>query len=106
MKRANQWTGLVFFILLITAALPPAWGAPPAGPAATGQNVVAGYLENVAFEKPAGKERVILTVSKLSAFTAENPPGAAVVIRLENLYVPEGLRRSLVDPSLANVVRV
>jgi type IV pilus assembly protein PilQ len=106
MKGAKQTTGLVFFMLLITAALPQAWGAPPAGTEAAGQGVVAGYLENVAFEKPAGKERVILTVSKLSAFAAENPQGNAVVVRLENLFVPEGLRRSLEDPSLANVVRV
>jgi type IV pilus assembly protein PilQ len=107
MKQAIQWTRLVFFMLLMTATLPPAWGAPPAGPDATGATVVtAGYLENVAFEKPAGKERVILMVSKLSEFTAENPPGNAVVVRLENLFVPEGLRRSLEDPSLANVVRV
>jgi type IV pilus assembly protein PilQ len=107
MKRAIQWTRLVFFTLLMTAALTPAWGAPPAGPDAAGATVVtAGYLENVAFEKPAGKERVILTVSKLSEFTVENPPGNAVVVRLENLFVPEGLRRSLEDPSLANVVRV
>ncbi len=107
MKQAIQSTGLAFFMLLMTAALPPAWGAPPAGPDTTGATVVtAGYLENVAFEKPAGKERVILTVSKLSEVTVENPPGNAVVVRLENLFVPEGLRRSLEDPSLANVARV
>ena len=107
MKRAIQWTGLVCFVLLAAAAFPPAWGAPPAGPGATGAtDVTAGYLENVAFEKPAGKERVILSVSRLSEFVVENPPGNAVVVRLENLFVPEGLRRSLEDPSLANVVRV
>jgi type IV pilus secretin PilQ/predicted competence protein len=107
MKRAKQSTWLIFFMLFMTAALPPAWGAPPAGPDAIGPTVVnAGYLENVAFEKQPGKERVILTVSKLSEVAVENQPGNAVVVRLENLFVPEGLRRSLEDPSLTNVVRV
>ncbi|HBB17273.1 MAG TPA: hypothetical protein DCZ97_09870, partial [Syntrophus sp. (in: bacteria)] len=95
MKRAIQRTMLVFFMLLMTAALPPVWGAPPAGPDTPGKTVVtAGYLENVAFEKSPGKERVILTVSKLPETSVENPPGNAVVVRLENLFVPEGLRRS------------
>ncbi|MEW6334334.1 MAG: type IV pilus secretin PilQ [Thermodesulfobacteriota bacterium] len=106
MRRAMRSTWLVFFMLLMTAALLPAWGAPPPGPAATGQAVSAGYLENVAFEKQPGRERVILTVTKLPEFTVENPPGNTVVVRLENLFVPEGLRRSLEDPSLANVIRV
>ncbi len=106
MRRVIQSTWLVFFTLLVTATLPPAWGAPPTGPDATGARVTAGYLENVAFEKQPGRERVILTVSKLSEFTVENPPGNAVVVRLENLFVPEGLRRSLEDPSFVNVVRV
>jgi len=107
MKRAIQRTMLVFFMLLMTAALPPVWGAPPAGPDTPGKTVVtAGYLENVAFEKSPGKERVILTVSKLPETSVENPPGNAVVVRLENLFVPEGLRRSLEDPSLSNVVRI
>jgi len=106
MRRVIPSTWLVFFTLLVTAALPPAWGAPPTGPDATGARVTAGYLENVAFEKQPGKERVILTVSKLSEFTVENPPGNEVVVRLENLFVPEGLRRSLEDPSFVNVVRV
>lgn len=106
MRRAIQSTGLVFFMLLMTAAPPPAWGAAPATPGAAGPAVSAGYLENVAFEKLPGRERVILSVSKLSEVNVENPPGNAVVVRLEDLFVPEGLRRSLEDPSLANVVRV
>jgi type IV pilus assembly protein PilQ len=91
--------------VILTAALPPAWGASPAAPD-TSKQTVAGYLENVAFEKLQGKERVILTVSKQSGVTVENQPGNAVVVRLENLFLPEGLRRPLGDPTLANVLRV
>ncbi|MBU3932124.1 MAG: secretin and TonB N-terminal domain-containing protein, partial [Proteobacteria bacterium] len=106
MKRAIQWIWLVFLVAIMTAVLPPVWGAPPTAPDSAVQTVGAGYLENVTFEKLPGKERVTLTVSKQSGVTVENPPGNAVLVRLENLFVPEGLRRPLSDAALANVVRV
>ncbi|MBU1184631.1 MAG: secretin and TonB N-terminal domain-containing protein [Proteobacteria bacterium] len=106
MKRAIRWIWLVFLAAIMTAALPPVWGAPPAAPDSAVQTAGAGYLENVTFEKLPGKERVTLTVSKQSGVTVENPPGNAVLVRLENLFVPEGLRRPLSDAALANVVRV
>jgi type IV pilus assembly protein PilQ len=106
MKRAIQWIWLVFLAAIMTAALPPVWGAPPTAPDSAVQTVGAGYLENVTFEKLPGKERVTLTVSKQSGVTVENPPGNGILVRLENLFVPEGLRRPLSDAALANVVRV
>ena len=106
MKRAIQLIWLVFLAAIMTAALPPVWGAPPTAPDSAVQTGGAGYLENVTFEKLPGKERVTLTVSKQSGVTVENPPGSAVLVRLENLFVPEGLRHPLSDAALANVVRV
>jgi type IV pilus assembly protein PilQ len=106
MKRARQWTRLVFLLVTVTAVLPPEWSAPFAGSDAFAQTVSAGYLENVTFEKLPGKERVTLTVSKQSGVTVESQPGNAVLVRLENLFVPEGLRRSLDDPSLTTVMKV
>jgi len=106
MKRAIRWLWLVLLAAILTAVLPPVWGASPAAPDAAAQTAGAGYLENVTFEKLPGKERVTLTVSKQSGVTVENPPGSAVLVRLENLFVPEGLRRPLSDASLANIVRV
>jgi len=106
MKRAIQRAGLVFLMMIMTAILPPVWEAPAAAPDAAAGTVNAGYLENVTFEKLTGKERVTLTVTKLSGVTVENQPGNAVLVRMENLFVPEGLRRSLSDATLANVVRV
>ncbi|MCX5825201.1 MAG: secretin and TonB N-terminal domain-containing protein [Deltaproteobacteria bacterium] len=78
----------------------------PAAPDAAAQTVNAGYLENVTFERLPGKERVTLTVSKQSGVKVENLPGNAVQVSMENLFVPEGLRRPLEDPTLANIVRV
>jgi type IV pilus assembly protein PilQ len=106
MERAIRWAWLAFLAVIITTALPPAWGVNPAASAAAAQTVNAGYLENVSFERLPGKERVILTVSKQSGVTVENQPGNAVLVRMENLFVPEGLRRSLADPALANILRV
>ncbi|MHB9096779.1 MAG: secretin and TonB N-terminal domain-containing protein [Syntrophales bacterium] len=105
MKRAIQWQWLVFSALIMTAALPPLWAAPVAGPDASTASM-AGYLENVTFEKLPGKERVTLAVSKQSGVTVENQPGNTITVRLENLFVPEGLRHPLGDKALANVVRV
>ncbi len=105
MKRAIRWTWLVFVVaILMPAGIPAAWGAPPAAQETSAP--MAGYLENVTFEKLPGKERVTLAVSKQSGVTIEHQPGDAVVVRLENLFVPEGLRRPLGDGALANVVRV
>jgi type IV pilus assembly protein PilQ len=106
MKRAIRWAWLVFLAVIMTTILPPAWGVTPAAPDAAAQAVNAGYLENVTFERLPGKERVTLAVSKQSGVTVENQPGNAVLVRMENLFVPEGLRRPLSDAALANVVRV
>jgi type IV pilus assembly protein PilQ len=102
MKRARQLTRLVLSLFIMTATLLPVRSTPDA----VAQTASAGYLENVTFEKLTGKERVTLTVSKQSGVTVENLKGNAVLVRLDNLFVPEGLRRSLDDPSLSTVVRV
>jgi type IV pilus assembly protein PilQ len=105
MKRAIRWRWLVLVVAILTpAALTAAWGASPAAPETSAS--MAGYLENVTFEKLPGKERVTLAVSKQSGVTVENQPGNAVVVRLENLFVPEGLRRPLGDAALATVLSV
>ncbi|OIP89651.1 MAG: hypothetical protein COS57_00820 [Syntrophobacterales bacterium CG03_land_8_20_14_0_80_58_14] len=106
MKRAIRWAWLVFLAAIMTMAFPLAWGATPGASDAAAQTVNAGYLENVTFERLPGKERVTLAVSKQSGVTVENQPGNAVLVRMENLFVPEGLRRPLSDAALANVVRV
>ena len=105
MKRAIQWQWLVFLAVIMAADLAPASAASAAGPDLSA-TPMAGYLENVTFEKLPGKERVTLAVSKQSGVNVENPPGNAIVVRLENLFIPEGLRRPLGEAALANVVRV
>jgi type IV pilus assembly protein PilQ len=105
MRRAIRWAWLVFLAVIITTAFQP-WGTTPGASDAAAQSLNAGYLENVTFERLPGKERVTLAVSKQSGVTVENQPGNAVMVRMENLFVPEGLRRPLSDAVLATVVRV
>lgn len=103
MRRAIQRAGLVLFMIIMPAILSPVREAPAAAPEVA---VSAGYLENVTFERLAGKERVTLAVTKLSGVTVENQTGNTVLIRMENLFVPEVLRRPLSDSALSNIVRV
>jgi len=106
MRRAIQGVGLVLLMMIVTAILPPMREAPAAAPDAAVVSISAGYLEDVAFERLPGKERVTLAVTKLSGVTVENQPGNAILVRMENLFVPEGLRRPLSDGAMSNIVRV
>ena len=66
----------------------------------------AGYLENVLFEKAPGREKVILEVSQLPANIPASLQGdSSLLIRLENLYVPNHLRETL-RGNLLNVTDV
>ena len=86
-----------------------AWGAPsdPVG-AETAQatQTETGYLENIAFEKLKGKERVILMLSRQSGAAAIDPGGKTVTVKVENLFVPKDLRRAMGEGALDNLIRV
>ncbi len=53
----------------------------------------AGYLENITFEKMKGKERVVLMLSRQSGAAAEDQGEKAIAVKIENLFIPEELRR-------------
>jgi len=63
-------------------------------------------LENILFEKLAGKERINLIVSQQPTIKAEGQVNGGLLIKLEDTTVAENLRRSLGDGQLNNVVRV
>jgi len=65
-----------------------------------------GYLENVLLEKLPGKERIALVVSAQPAVSVGNQADGNLLIKLENMYVPENLRRSFGENALSNVSRV
>jgi len=90
-----------------------AWGAGETVKANPSKTLEAGYLENISFEKLAGRERVMFSLSRHSVviveqadFDASRRAGSAIAVRMENIFVPEGLRRSLGESALNNVMRV
>lgn len=111
MKRKGPRTGIVIwmsFVMLIVGATGAA-GA-PAEPAKADTAAVmqtgAGYLENITFEKFKGVERVTLMLSRQSGATTEDQGGRLLLVRLENLFVPQEMRRVQGEGVLDNMVRV
>ena len=66
-----------------------------------------GYLENVLFERLAGRERVSLVVSEPPLI---GPPSIqsdnSLLIKLENLFAPDHMRQTLGQDKLLNVTSV
>ncbi|MDO9586206.1 MAG: secretin and TonB N-terminal domain-containing protein, partial [Syntrophales bacterium] len=86
----------------------PLWAADPVkSDPQTPQAVNVGYLENIALESPMpGKERITIAVSKLSGATVESQAGNAVLLKLENMFVPRDFRRPFGEGALRNITRV
>ncbi|MCX5839891.1 MAG: secretin and TonB N-terminal domain-containing protein [Deltaproteobacteria bacterium] len=99
---------LIGFVMLM-GSVGTVKAAPP-NPAMTGTSKIqenqAGYLENILFEKFRGKERVVLMLSRQSGALAEDQPGNIVLIKMDNLFVPQTLRRPMGEGALDNLIRV
>ncbi|MCX5856000.1 MAG: secretin and TonB N-terminal domain-containing protein [Deltaproteobacteria bacterium] len=114
MKRNMQWTWIALLagFVMFFGNVPYAGSAPPGtadsgGTAATGvKEVSVGYLEKITVEKLKGKERVTLIVSKQSGVNIDSMAGNGVVVKMENMFVPEELRRPQAEGKLSNVIRV
>jgi type IV pilus assembly protein PilQ len=88
------------------SALEGAPSGPVAAETAKAMEAESGYLENITFEKLKGKERVVLMLSRQSGASVEDRGGMIVTVKLENLYVPQNLRRAIGEGSLDNLIRV
>lgn len=114
MKRAKRWGKGIFLMAVVWLLLPlHAWGADSAGKAVSSKTADAGYLENVSFEKLPGRERIKFSLSRPSEVVVEQADAASgrgaghtVFVRMDHIFVPNGLRRSLGEAALNNVVRV
>ncbi len=84
-----------------TASTDPAAAAPVKVMAAD-----AGYLENITFDKLRGKERVVLMLSRQSGATVEDQGEKSITVKIENLFIPQDLRRAMGEGSLDNLIRV
>ncbi|PKN77451.1 MAG: hypothetical protein CVU52_00430 [Deltaproteobacteria bacterium HGW-Deltaproteobacteria-10] len=65
-----------------------------------------GYLENVLLEKLPGKERIAIVVSQQPVVTIGNQTDGSLLVKLEDMFVPENLRRSFGENALNNIARV
>ena len=108
MKMNWPRTGIAILTGLAMLLLGAGMGySAPADPAASGiQKNQPGSLENIAFERIRGKERVVLMLSRLSGALAEDRPGNVVLIKIEDFAVPRKLQRPLGEGELDNLIRV
>jgi type IV pilus assembly protein PilQ len=111
MKNNRPRAGIVMLIgfVMLIGSVGTVKAAPP-NPAMTETSKIqenqAGYLENILFEKFRGKERVVLMLSRQSGALAEDQPGNIVLIKMDNLFVPQTLRRPMGEGALDNLIRV
>ncbi|MBN1612855.1 MAG: secretin and TonB N-terminal domain-containing protein [Deltaproteobacteria bacterium] len=114
MKKFGQWTWIAFLIGFVVfsgdaqnaRSAPYDPGAPDNEKIGQSAMVDVGYLEDVTFERIRGRERVYLVLSRQSGVNVENAAGQGVLVTMENMFVPEDLRRPLGEGVLDNVVRV
>ena len=65
-----------------------------------------GYLENVILEKSPGKERILLVVSMQPLVSVESQTNGRLLVKLEDIFVPENLRRTFGENELNNISHV
>ena len=88
------------------SAVQGASSGPVAAKTAKVMEAESGYLENITFEKLKGKERVVLMLSRQSGAATEDQGGRLLLVSLENLFVPQELRRVQGEGVLDNLIRV
>ncbi len=66
----------------------------------------AGNLENITLDQVKGRERVTFIATKISKFKVDEEPGNAVLLKMENLQVPELLLRPFCDDAMINIRQV
>ncbi len=112
MNRYLSWTcwaliGLLFLgygVFPARAAEPPS-GAQSVSGKTIGADSQTGYLEDILFEKSAGRERVVLVLSRQAGAQIETKNGTSLQVRIPNTFVPEELRKPMGRGALANVLQ-
>lgn len=110
MKKLSMWALTISFCGLLVAGCAtmnagPASSDPataPADAAAAAKNPAeanVGYVEKIAFDKTADKERVIISASKLMGYTASRDSARTLVITFDKMYVPDDLKTKIPEGS-------
>ena len=104
MRKNVRWTWIAMLavFMMFFGNVPYARSAPP-GVTDSGASI--GYLENITFEKLKNKERVTLMVSRYSRVNIDSVAGNGVMVKMENMFVPEEFRRPFGEGKLSNIIR-
>ena len=96
------------FVCIPAAGADDAAGSGKTNNGKTEKAVVAetGYLENVILEKLPGKERILLVVSMQPLVSVESQTDGRLLVKLEDIFVPENLRHTFGENELNNISRV
>jgi len=113
MNRYLSWTcwaliGILFFagyIVSVEGASAPAVGDQASSGTVLKADSQTGYLENILFEKSAGRERVVLVLSRQADAQIDGKTEPSLLVRIPNTFVPEDLRKPLGQGALANVLQ-
>ncbi|MDD5712640.1 MAG: type IV pilus secretin PilQ [Smithellaceae bacterium] len=103
---------LIVGVLMLCGGLQKAWSQVPqkadswVSVNAGGEETEEGYLDAIAFRKIDGKERIILSVSKLPDIHVQEQKGKTVLIRLDNILAPSDVRKPLEFGPNDNVSRI
>jgi type IV pilus assembly protein PilQ len=100
---------LIFVMLFIWIGSASAVQSATSGPVTASKAVMeaeSGYLENISVEKLKGKERVVLMLSRQSDATTEIKDGKLLLVKMDNVFVPQELRRVQGENVLDNLIRV
>ena len=110
MKKNLAW--IIFLTVMFigsgesATSAPPEGASPPQVSAPKEQAANFGNLENITFEKLKGKERITIVASKLFGVDVELLAGNSVLVKLQQTFVPEDLKRPLGEGKLDNVINV
>ena len=111
MKENRIWHIVLMTFLLYVLAVPVAIAATaadlPAQQAAVADaKSETAYLQDIAFEKLPGKERIIFSFSKETGVMIESKNSHGIVAIMSNTYIPEDFRRAVGEGKLNNVTQV
>ncbi len=108
MKKLSLWALTISFCGLLIAGCAtmnagPESSDPTAGagvkPVAAAAEASVGYVEKITFDKTADKERVIVSTSRLSGYTASREAARTFVITFDKMHVPDELKTKRPDGS-------
>ncbi len=105
MKKLSLWALTISFCVMLVggcATMNAGSSSDEAASAVTKAPAEAnvGYVEGINFDKATNREKVLIATSKLSGYTASRESAKTLVITLDRMNVPEGLRKKMTQGDL------